>query len=190
MSQHMIISPDPRFDGKWVDYGRTMHWMPPIEPVTWTAIVDPIEPTIPMPEMATLRRYRHPGWKITLAFYVDNRMGADPDLTGRVLPGWIAGQALEQCPLGAWTHDPYEHRWELRTDAGHLLHAVTCEFLARVGRWSFIHDWMHDRDIQPLPTAAHHGCPPPRRWNEPEWQPHTPAEILEILDQANKRDES
>jgi hypothetical protein len=98
MTKHMIISPDPRMDGTWAERGRgTIRWVAPMPAVSLSA-----NPFMDVPdiESATLQPYFHPGWKVRLRFWVDNRLGPSPRLErGRVMPGWVHGMELEQSPL-------------------------------------------------------------------------------------------
>lgn len=103
MVKYMMIAPDsPDVDRKW--FPRDSYkicFMDRPGPVTWT--VEIVDPTTEMPAIrwASLRRYFHPGWKIVLAFWVDDRLGlTEPKLpTGYVMPGWVHGRTLDSRPV-------------------------------------------------------------------------------------------
>ena len=100
MSQHMLIAPDaPSVDRQWFVF-RSYDRMRIVETmeVRWIYSTEPTEMDLAPPvREALLRRLRHPAWKITLAFWVDTRLGAIEPLLpdGYVMPGWIVGRKLE-----------------------------------------------------------------------------------------------
>lgn len=105
MTAHMLIAPySPRWDRKWFDHGRhyAMRFVdPPDTLVTWTA-AETDEPlaSYAREHSATLRRVIAPGWKVPLAFWVDDRLGLDPEIpSGYAMPGWLWNVDKESSPL-------------------------------------------------------------------------------------------
>lgn len=89
----MIIAPGNPIDRTWWrDRTYAVRFMDRPEQDWW-------EPGAPYgTQMAPLRRYFHPSWKIVLPFYVDDRLrGIIPP--GYVMPGWVVGQVPEMCDL-------------------------------------------------------------------------------------------
>lgn len=95
MTEYMVVSRNQNIHGKWytTEAGGPVRWM--ARSCTWT--LTEWEPIPVETCAATLRRYRHPGWKIILAFYVDDRLGGlEP---GMVMPGWIEGMVPDCLPI-------------------------------------------------------------------------------------------
>jgi hypothetical protein len=179
MSKHMVIAPGELIDRAWYERMYAVRFM---QPVTFSVFdLDTPEPLCAMPTMthtATLRRYMHPGWKVFLGFYVDDRIF--PDLpVGYVMPGWVHGVQLESCNWGTWRHLPHEHVWELvnvgSTDDQHRIR-VSCEVIRE--RPDIVAEHIARMQVRPLPPEAANGCPPRP---EPDWQPFTLDELAAIL---------
>src|SRR6187551_1857822 len=100
MSQHMVIAPGEWIDRQWFRRDSSaIKYLPRREmPAN---ILDDV--ALPEPRTATFRRYTHPGWKVTLGFYVTHEAYLNLP-AGYVMPGWIVGQELESCPIGTWVH--------------------------------------------------------------------------------------
>lgn len=105
MTSYMLIAPDsPQWDRKWFDHGRNycMRFIdPPDTSVQWPS-AEAIEPRdfYGRERSATLRSLVAPGWKVPLAFMVDDRLGLNPDIPrGYVMPGWLWGVPKEQSHL-------------------------------------------------------------------------------------------
>lgn len=105
MTAYMLIAPEsPRWDRKWFDHGRHHHMRfmdPPDSPADW-ADAGPIVSSdfYGREHSATLRHVIAPGWKVPLAFWVDDRLGLVPEIPcGYVMPGWLWNVSKESSPL-------------------------------------------------------------------------------------------
>jgi len=182
MSQHMVIAPGEWIDRQWFRRDSSaINYLPRRE--RSFSLVEENEP-LERPRVATLRRYTHPGWKVTLGFYVTHEAYLNLP-AGYVMPGWIVGQELESCPIGTWVHRVPWHRWEL-ISGERLIYAVTCEVLERANFSAS--EMLRQDDIQPLPPEAANGCPPAAPRPDVPMPSRTVQEILNILNQARGND--
>lgn len=174
----MIIAPGELIDRQWsfvgIDFSiKFVRYQPVL--VRW---LDESETTIPLGDdigTATLRRYRHPAWRILLPFFVDSRIG-DHLPYGYVMPGWIHGVPLESHPLTYWKRNRREHLWELRDMAGELAGVVTDEIIHRLPELE-VQDMTAQFRWPPLPDEAFRP-----KDTGPQWMPLSPERLMEILD--------